>query len=413
MASSERGGLGALVALCLAACGVEPFDALLLRTQEGPCPQIESIGPVTVLPAEVRDVRPVLTDGAWVYFHLRDRDGKLGVHRVDVSSGEQRDFPVRRLLDARGRGVLWASPAFEEDVSLYWDTVDGVSEYLSTTPYRMPVEGWDLRAPFARAIMPRTAGWLERDGSVWGWRRQAKLKLSDRFLSNDWPDAEDEVFAWVAREPGSALVLVNRAEGLSVLSSGDANVEHPVVRHGDVVWLEDGAMMLAAGDQTPPRVLHEGPCLPAASGSGRVVFTCAPAHDPGMAPLGSELFLYDGGPLRSLPTKGGRILAPRTGYGVVAWVEYPADTACAGPQDRHGTIWLLDLNESDPHPIPVASIGAPCWCCDAQWPSVELSVASDAIAWNYALSADGSRADRRIGFAPIKKFERCRAPDDP
>ncbi len=263
----------------------------------------------------------------------------------------------------------------------------------------------------ARQVAADSAAW-QAGAELWRWSSSdGPFLVEGEGAFNGQPALLGDLLAWTERGDEAATLHVHEqsTRRSRVVRTGD--VDWPVLGEaasGDplLFFVDMGRLIrldLVTSDST---VLHPGPCGPPSAEGDRAVAACGGMARGSLVPPGAFIAYWDGVRTEALFEDGGYHFAPRISQGRIAWIRYvSADVLCTPPADRiSGEVRLYDPDVS-PDPITIASVGAPCLCCDAFWPAAALAFDGDVLAWNYSLDDPGVFGS--IGWALIQGREVC------
>lgn len=149
-------------------------------------------------------------------------------------------------------------------------------------------------------------------------------------------------------------------------------------------WTEGGAVMRHDFASGANQRAHDGPCGLLVADGHRAAAVCGPDSGPGyFATRTGELSVFEGRNAFAVSTRGGESIAGLSLFeGRIAWVEYPADVGCGVSGVATGELVIAALARPDVSSV-AATVLAGCWCCDAYWPALQLSLSTAGVAWNY------------------------------
>jgi hypothetical protein len=390
----------ALLALLLAACQAE-VEGLDRRDRKMTCNV--SVGEHALADADPR-YGILLVDAYDVFVDRRSAEtGFMTTQRIDARTHAESPFREERetlLLDTNEGAQLFLEYGLDEFV-MHWDGPRGdhsyalgrmwfdVMSYSISTGARI-----DYRQ---RAVGEDGAAWVEEAGITSVRYIDGVYRKEEALPGETWPWVDGTDLVWRGRS-GDDIVLRSRSESIAFSGPGSWDAA-PVLRDGEVVWLSDGALVVRSTSGAI-RPLHGPTCQPPYAHEGRVIAACGSEEPFG---FGRELLLYDGSAVRAIVTSEGAIGSVRMRGDLVAWIEYALPLDCASPSRESGRVMLLALDDPEPAPIEVARVSAPCWCCDAIWPTAIVELSDHVIAWNYALPAEPFEPGGHVGYALIER----------
>jgi hypothetical protein len=376
-----------------------------------PCRLVRTLGPTQLTQSQDWETPGIKVDGPWVYVHRQDQTGAIHIYRIEARA--RLEQPIRQgvLIDARGGGVLIASPsgaAFD----LSWRTVNGAIDLLGFPELEIPRIWGNYAAPPIRATEPGATVWhdLGRSETIRRIVQEDLVIGSGRPLF--WPHVQDRRFAWSEfTGDGTVVRVVDQDRERRYPGAGIQTSLYPVLLGEKVLFLSGERAMILAWNEHDNQVLHPGPCGPPASAGRRAVFSCGSTGQAWSPAFGNTLLLYDAdlGTVETLHSTRGSIGSARIADNVVAWIDYAAESGCGPPVGQAaGKVMIQNLDDPGTGPIEVAEVEAPCWCCDSIWPAGVVEVSGDAVAWNYARGGDGDAGrGERVGYAAIDVVEAC------
>jgi hypothetical protein len=105
---------------------------------------------------------------------------------------------------------------------------------------------------------------------------------------------------------------------------------------------------------------------------------------------------------------------PVVSEGIVYYARSVGDDSSRGAFDAVGVdasthVDIPLTNSSADDAVEVDTVGAPCLCCGAMWPSLSLHLDDNVLAWNYSLF-DGETRTRGAGYAyaTVERGDGCK-----
>ncbi len=401
--------LSLLLVLALVSCGrSEP----LRRAERSPTTPTTPMTPTTPEPTcrvaryqtDVRIVTdtyfeaPYVSGGRVYHAYARGQLDGIAVIDVesDVSSPLRAERGHRRLVDARDGVVAWTEPT-PEGVKLFFEHPDLGTNEIADVQFDPRPYGSELGAE--RKLVDRTGIVFSSEGLRAWTPTRGPVLIGPPSAAFNAVYGAGHVALFAAGGPGSAgpIEVVEVATGRRMLTPPGAYVAPPLLADGALYFTGERVSRFDLRTQQTEVLGASAGCRLRDVDAGDIVATCAPPgqnHGASVeALIGEDRYERDG--------NGGVITVVRIFDGLVAYVHYEdPDALCNG--GATGTLRLWDPVE-DQETI-VASVGAPCECCDAISPALGLAFEDGVLAWNYAIADEINYA---IGYATFEPIEVC------
>ncbi len=368
---------------------------------------------------------PVVLDGTSLYAAVATLGptgyGRHNVQVMDLETGTSYGIADpdtnHYVIDARDGVLLFGAMGAGTIELRYHDVSSGTTQVLE----RYEVDS-TLRLTTNQYYWGRVARLVERGVAAWAesgyeqgktrtrvklWSGGQTRVLYDGFTPSLALELYGDAVAWSVLGDSPAVWLARGGQEPTQIATG--SVYELALNDQSLFWLDDQGIVWrydfadgsrrSLGDERCAGLIAQGPRAAAVCG-GEQPETSWLVGTPGRPTV------FEGERRITIPSTEGLTIAGLELYGNrLAWVEYPPEVGCRN-QFEPGSLRGVSLLAPDA-PRELAPVRSGCWCCDAYWPALQISLSERGVAWNYPM-IDGPEdypAAASVGWA---LFEDCK-----